>query len=268
MTTQVELIAAPPVARIRLSGSNGIQLLGADTRARLRTIVAELASRTDISVVVFEAEGRVFIAGADINELRSLTADNAADNSREGQSLMNQIAALKATTIAAIHGACAGGGCELSLACDLRIAASSARIGLPETSIGIIPGWGGTVRATRLLGGATARRMILTGELLSADAALRIGLVDEVIADDAFRAAVDQRVASLLTRGPQARAAAKRLTAQFEGPESAAQFEAEALAFAECYRTGEPAAGMNAFLEKRAAQWPAATEPTVTSGTT
>lgn len=255
MSTQVKLVTEGPVGRVQLFTDNGVQLLGADARAQLRQTVAEVALRNDLSVVVFEASGRTFIAGADISELKALNPETAYENSREGQSVMGQIADLPMTTIAAIHAACAGGGTELALACDMRIAASGAVIGLPETRIGVIPGWGGTVRATRLLGSAVARRMILTGELLPAATALQLGLVDEVIADEDFRDAVSRRVALVLGRGPHARRTASRLIAEFEGPDPAAQFEAEARAFAACYETNEPETGMSAFLEKREADW-------------
>ena len=255
MTTQVTLTTEGSLARICFAADNGIPLLTRNVRTQLDGVLDELERRPEISVVVLESEGRVFIAGADIKELIALTPENAADNSREGQAMMSRIEHLRATTLIAVHAACAGGGCELALACDMRMAAESVVIGLPETRIGIVPGWGGTVRATRILGSATARRMILTGELLPAARALQLGLVDEVVPDDAFRAAVETRIATLLARGPFARAQAKTLIRQFEGPDSAAQFEAEALAFAECYRTGEPQAGMQAFLEKRDAEW-------------
>jgi enoyl-CoA hydratase len=255
MTTTVTLTTDGSLARISFAADNGIQLLTRDVRTQLCGILAELEQRSEISVVVFEAEGRVFIAGADINELIALTPENAADNSREGQAMMSRIEHLPATTLIAVHAACAGGGCELALACDMRMAAESAVIGLPETRIGIVPGWGGTVRATRVLGSATARRMILTGELLPAPRALQLGLVDEVTPDELFREAVEARIATLLARGPFARAQAKKLIRQSEGPDSAAQLEAEALAFAECYKTGEPQAGMRAFLEKRGVEW-------------
>lgn len=255
MTTQVKLTTNGSLARICFEADNGIQLLTRDVRDGLCRILDELEQSSAISVVLFEAKGRVFIAGADINELIALTAETAADNSREGQAMMSRIEKLPATTVIAMHAACAGGGCELALACDMRIAAESAVIGLPETRIGIVPGWGGTVRATRVLGSAVARRMILSGELLPAQTALQLGLVDEVSPDESFRDAVEARIQTLLGRGPFARAQAKKLIRQFEGPDSAAQFEAEALAFAECYRTGEPQIGMQAFLEKRDAQW-------------
>lgn len=256
MTTHIELMVAGPVARIILRGEKGIQILSAETRRQLLAVIEHVA-RTDCSVVVFAAEGRTFIAGASIDELRSLDERAALNDSRAGQRLMSAIETLPQTTIAAIHGACAGGGTELVLACDLRFAADGAKIGLPETSIGVLPGWGGTVRATQLLGTAVARRLILTGELVAADEALRIGLVDAVFPAVKFGDEVEARVAQVLTRGSQARQRAKHLLHQHaaDGINLAAQYDAEARAFAECYRTGEPLEGMSAFLEKRPAKW-------------
>lgn len=256
MATEVTLETTGQLARIKLSGDRGIQLLGAETRQKINEAVAEIERRSEISVVVFESSGRTFIAGADINELRALDPETGYQNSQEGQAMMTRIASLRATTIAAIHAACAGGGTELSLACDMRIAAESAVIGLPETRIGVIPGWGGTVRATRLLGSDVARRLILTGELVTASVALQLGLVDEVSPDEDFRSAVDARIELVASRGPHARATAKALIGQFEGPDSEAQFEAESRAFATCYPTGEPELGMSAFLNKVSADWP------------
>lgn len=256
MTTHVELMVAGPVAHIILRGEKGIQILSAETRRQLLAVV-EHVSRTDCSVVVFAAEGRTFIAGASIDELRSLDEAGALRDSRAGQQLMSAIESLPQTTVAAIHGACAGGGTELVLACDLRFAADGAKVGLPETSIGVLPGWGGTVRATHLLGAAVARRLILTGELIAADEALRMGLVDAVFPSEKFSGEVEARVTQLLTRGPQARRRVKHLLRQHaaDGIDLAAQYDAEARAFAECYRSGEPLEGMSAFLEKRTAAW-------------
>ena len=256
MTTQIDLSLSGPVARITLRGEKGIQILSADTRRLLLDVVEQVAT-SDTSVVVFAGEGRTFIAGASIDELKSLDESGALADSRAGQQLMSAVESLPQTTIAAIHGACAGGGTELVLACDLRFAAVGAKIGLPETSIGVLPGWGGTVRATQLFGAAVARRLILTGELIAADEALRIGLVDTVFSAEQFATEVEARIAQLLTRGPQARQRVKHLLRQHaaDGVDLTAQFDAEARAFAECYRTGEPLEGMSAFLEKRPAKW-------------
>ena len=256
MTTQITLSVDGPVARITLLGDKGVQILSAATRQRLSEVV-EQVSQTDCSVAVFAATGRTFIAGANIDELRALNEQSAYEDSRAGQRLMSQIEALPQTTIAAIHAACAGGGTELTLACDLRVAAEGAKIGLPETSIGVLPGWGGTVRATHLLGGAIARRLILTGELISAEDALRIGLVDEVFPAEHFAFRVEKIITQILTRAPQARRRVKHLLQQHAagGVDLASQYEAEARAFAECYRTSEPLEGQTAFLEKRTANW-------------
>ncbi len=256
MTTQVDLSLNGPVARITLRGEKGIQILSAETRRRLLETVEQVATE-DCSVVLFAGEGRTFIAGASIDELRSLDEAGALQDSRAGQQLMSALENLPQTTIAAIHGACAGGGTELVLACDLRFAAEGAKIGLPETSIGVLPGWGGTVRAAHLLGAAVARRLILTGELIAADEALRIGLVDAVFPADKFSGEVEARIAQILTRGPQARQRVKHLLRQHaaDGIDLAAQYDAEAHAFAECYRTGEPQEGMSAFLAKRPVAW-------------
>lgn len=255
MSTTVDLQKKDYVARVTLRGENGIQLLSKDVRTELTRVLKEIAADRDCRVVVFAAEGRVFIAGADINELRAQTAKTARKFARDGQRLFQRIADLPAVSIAAIHGACAGGGCELALACDLRIASTGAKIGLPEVSLGLLPGWGGTTRATLLLGPAVAKQMILTGELLPAEAALRIGLVDEVVAADQLAAAVDARVSQILSRGPAAVRKSKELIEEFGLRSLDRLLRREAAEFAACYATGEPAEGLSAFLEKRVPRW-------------
>jgi enoyl-CoA hydratase/carnithine racemase len=255
MTMEVDLCFEGELARIRFEGKNGVQVFSADARVRLANVLAELEQAADCRVVVFEAEGRTFIAGADIKELQQLDYESGLAIARAGQRLMQRIANLNAVTVAAVNAACAGGGCELALACDLRLAAESAVIGLPEVKLGLIPGWGGTARAVRLFGSAVAKRMILSGELLSAADAARLGIVDAVIADAEFRDAVDHRVEQLLVGGPHALAAAKRLIAEFEGGDIESQLEAEAEAFARCCDNEESTEGATAFLEKRPPQW-------------
>jgi enoyl-CoA hydratase/carnithine racemase len=254
MTTRVELIHAEQHARVRFVGDKGIQLLSADTRDQLADALTELESRTDCRVVVFEAAGRTFIAGADINELQSLDAQSAAACSRETHALFDRIERLPAVTIAAIHAACAGGGFELALACDIRLAAESAKIGLPEVTLGLIPGWGGTVRVTRMFGPAVARALILSGELLPARTALAWGLVQEVEADDAFADLVQRRVDTYRLRSPAAVQTAKRLVRELCGADGD-PFAMESRAFGDCYDSPEAQEGIAAFLEKRPASW-------------
>jgi enoyl-CoA hydratase/carnithine racemase len=258
MSTTVELLATGNgVARVVFRSENGVQILSRAVCDELRAIVKRLKVDKTVRVIVFEAEGRTFLAGADLKELQALNRKTARKYSREGQRLFQRIAELPAVTICAIHAVCAGGGCELALACDLRVAGAGARIGLPEVTLGLIPGWGGTVRATLLLGAATARRIILSGELFGAADAATLGLVDAVFPDDRFRAAVDARVAESLKAAPSAAGRAKRLIAGIDAIELPDLLEMESEEFSRCYATDEPLEGLAAFLEKRAAGWTA-----------
>jgi len=256
MSTRVNVQINDTVTRISFESDNGIHILSGHTRRELSRAIQLISRDLTCRIVVFEALGRTFLAGADLSELQALTADTAEIYSLQGQELMSSIAKLRPLTICAIHAACAGGGCELSLACDLRIAASAARIGLPETGLGVIPGWGGTVRATKILGESAAKRLILTGTLFPASEALQLGLVDSVFSDDTFRPEVDQLIAHLLTRGPAALKRAKRFIDQLTGRNLKKALRREARQFAACYKSGEPTEGILAFREKRPPAWP------------
>lgn len=255
MTTHVELTINGPVARICFKSEKGIQLMSASTRSQLSGVMDQLEKNDSCRVIVVEAEGRTFIAGADIKELSQLDADSAVVMARDAQQLLRRIDRHPAVSVAAIHAACAGGGFEVALACDMRMAATSAKIGLPETSLGLIPGWGGCVRATQIFGAATARRLILSGELFDGEEACRMGIVDSVHADDAFRDAVNKRVEILVALGPNACCAAKRLISAFAPGDIDTMLQEEAEAFAARYTTSEPNEGLHAFIEKRAANW-------------
>lgn len=256
MTATIEIVRKEAgIARVVFQSENGVHLLARAVLDQLKAVLKQLKGDKSLRVVVFEAEGRTFLAGADITELRDLTRKSARRYAREGQRLFQRIAELPAVTIAAVHATCAGGGTELALACDLRLAAASARIGLPEVTLGLLPGWGGTVRATLLFGPAVARRMIFSGELLPAAEAARLGVVDAVFPDAEFRAGVDARIAQFLKAGPAAIAGVKRLIEDIYAIELEDLLDMEAEQFAKCYASQEPAEGTTAFLEKRPAQW-------------
>lgn len=258
MSTKAELRIEGPIARIVFSSPGGINLLSSDVRASLAEHLATIQGHRQCRLVVIAAEGRTFLAGADIKELHAVDGATAVRFAREGQMLFERLATLEPVTLAVINGACAGGGCELALACDLRLACQSARIGLPETSLGFIPGWGGTVRMTRLLGVATAKAVILSGELLTATEAHRIGLLHRVVADAELAGAAEAWVSQLLSRGPEALVRAKKTIETLGGSEEISESDAFALEAAEfraCYESGEPAEGLKAFLEKRPPKW-------------
>lgn len=248
------------VARVTFQSPKGIHILTRELRDELQQTLERLEQDQGLRVVVFAAEGRTFLAGADIHELRGLDSRTAYEYSRAGQSLLQRIEDLRAITVAAIHAPCAGGGCELALACDFRLAAAAAKIGLPEVSLGLLPGWGGTVRATRILGSAAARKLVLTGELLSASDAHSLRLVHAVHDDPQFGGAVEAFVQQLLSRAPQASRRAKRLLRGVDFRRSGRHFRREARQFAACYATNEPAIGLNAFLNKQAAVWEQGTD--------
>ncbi len=254
MTTTIDLKIADGVARVTFQNERGIHTLGVETREQLFSALDVITDDASVRVVVFQSEGRTYIAGADIKELKMLSFTTAEETSKEGHKLMNRVQNLSAVTVAAIHASCAGGGTELALSCDLRYASDEARIGLPEIRLGIIPGWGGTVRATRMFGPAVAKQMILPGDLMPAEKALRLGIIDEVFPMSEFRAGIDASVRNLLNAGPDASRIVKQTIADLCGCQTA-DFAHEAAMFAKCFADGQATEGTEAFLNKRPANW-------------
>ncbi len=252
--TNVSLTLDNGVARIVFEGPKGIQTLSLATRQQLRSLLEELTHDEQIRVAVFEGRGRTFIAGAEITELAELDEATALEVAREGQQLMQLVDNLPFVTIAAINGACAGGGCELALACDLRLIDEKAVIGLPEATLGIVPGWGGTVRARHLLGEANAKWITMTGQLLPASDALRIGLAHQLAAEGTLSDVVETLLTQLRKPSPYSQRQLKQLYRTMSSID-ATHFEAEARLFAECFTKGQAKEGLAAFVEKRSASW-------------
>ena len=163
-----------------------VNALNSKAMAELSEAFKELAANQAVKAVVFTGEGRnlTFIAGADIKEMAQLASPREAEEvARKGQEILNQIEKMTKPVIAAINSICVGGGNELAMACHIRIASDRARFGQPEINLGIIPGFGGTQRLARLVGASKARELILTGDMITAQEALRIGLVERVVPD-------------------------------------------------------------------------------------
>jgi enoyl-CoA hydratase len=200
--------------------------------------------------IIRGAGEKAFVAGADLAEFTGLQAEEAFRISRRGQSLFDKIAQSRKPIIAAINGLALGGGCELAMACHLRIAAESAKFGQPEVGLGLIPGYGGTQRMVSLVGKGKAMELILTGLAISAQEANRIGLVNEVVPADALIPRCEEILAVILSRS--ANAVGKAITAiQHEEAGSNEGYEAEAWLFAECFDHTDAIEGVNAFVEKR-----------------
>ncbi|HEY0104976.1 MAG TPA: enoyl-CoA hydratase-related protein [Rhizomicrobium sp.] len=215
------------------------------------------AARDDDAVrgVVLTGAGKAFIAGADIGELAKVSAFEAEQASRIGQGVLDLVENLGKPVIAAINGFALGGGCETAIACTLRLAAPTARFGQPEVKLGLPPGGGGTQRLPRLIGKARALRLILTGAMIDATEALRIGLIDEIVAADQLVARAEAILTQIAANAPIAvrlalEAANKGLdTSQGEG------LLLEASYFGLCAATEDKREGTAAFLEKRAPQF-------------
>jgi enoyl-CoA hydratase len=244
--TNVSLTSDGSLARITLSAESAVNVLSSEVLHSLGAVLARVAGDPKIRTLVVAAEGKVFVAGADIKEMVGFTAAQAQEYGQLGQDVFHDLELLPCVTIAAINGAALGGGLELALACDFRIAVKTAKLGLPEASLGLIPGWGGIGRLSRLVGHARAKRMFLTATPISAEVGHEIGLVNEIVnhAEE-----LDSRVAafckSFERSAPSAIALAKRASRDCD----------DLAAFADCFRTTESREGMAAFLEKRSAAW-------------
>jgi enoyl-CoA hydratase len=220
------------------------------TLEELRDTLAELALDASARVVVLTGSGeKAFVAGADIKYMSGLGVDAARAWGELGHRSAQLLETMPKPTIAAINGFALGGGCELALACDLRYAASTAKLGQPEVNLGIIPGWGGTQRLARACGLGVAKELVLTGRVIGAEEALRVGLVNGVHDPVAEQAG---EVAELLaSKSPLALAAAKRALNHVLQGDHVENLDREATEFAELFASEDAKEGMTAFVEKR-----------------
>jgi enoyl-CoA hydratase len=242
-----------PVATVTLNRPAVLNALNLQMLDELSTVFAELDGDDALrAVIVTGAGSKAFAAGADISELNALPGARAAEaQARRGQALTVAIERLRVPVIAAVNGFALGGGCEIAMACDIRIATENARFGQPEVNLGILPGYGGTQRLTRLVGEGWAMYLCVTGEMIDAAEALRIGLVQKVTPADGLIAEA-QRIAGLIAaKAPLAVAHAKRAIVDGAALTLADGLALEALRFGEATVTADFREGSSAFLEKR-----------------
>ena len=217
-----------------------------------RTFAAARGDQSVKCVIITGAGDKAFVAGADINELAKMTPIVGKFTSEQGQSVFMQIERFPKPVIAAINGFALGGGCELALACHIRIASERAQLGLPEVTLGVIPGYGGTQRMVRLLGKAKAFELVCTGDRIPAAEAEKIGLVNKVVAPDQLVPAAEEMAKKIMSRSPMAvRAAIEAINSGSEMPFDEGQV-LEATLFGLLCSTEDMKEGMSAFLEKRA----------------
>ena len=215
-----------------------------------------LEEQNEPMVAVITGKGeKVFVAGADIAEIERLTEETGKEFSRKGHGVYDEIASFPWPVIAGISGLCLGGGMELALACDIRVATENARFGQTEVNLGLIPGWGGTQRLPRLVGTGIARELVFTGRIIDAAEALRIGLVSRVVANEDLRGACMELANTILSKAPLAVKMAKR--AMNEGSRVVLEegLELEAMYFGKLCASEDMKEGIQAFFEKRAAKF-------------
>jgi enoyl-CoA hydratase len=240
-----------PVALLTLARPKALNALDRATLEALRARCAEIAASRDVRAVVLTGEGRAFAAGADVAEMRAHSPLEAQAFSRLGHEALAALEALPVPTIAAVNGYALGGGCELACACDWIYASSKARFGQPEVNLGLIPGFGGTSRLLRRVGVAWAKELVLTGEPIDADTALRIGLANRVFAPEELVAAAVQAGETIAAKAPLAVAHAKRLLQEGQDADVRTAHAFEQTAFGWIAASRDRAEGMDAFLEKR-----------------
>ena len=231
-----------------------VNALNLQAMRELSETFEELSEDPQAKVIVFTGEGKnmTFIAGADLKEMAQIGSREEAENlAKKGQEILNQIEQMKKPVIAAINSVCVGGGNELAMACHLRIASDRARFGQPEISLGIIPGFGGTQRLTRLVGASKSRELILTGDMITAQEALRIGLVDRVVPDGELLRQAWGLAKKIASKGSVALAYCLEAIAVGLETSLPEGLEHEAQLFGKIAQTEDMREGVRAFLEKR-----------------
>jgi enoyl-CoA hydratase len=238
------------VGLVTVDRQDALNALDVATLTDLRDRLRELAAEDDVRVVILTGAGeKAFVAGADIKYMSGLDVDQAKEWGALGHEAGRLLETMPKPTIAAINGFALGGGCELALACDIRYAASGAKLGQPEVNLGIIPGWGGTQRLARVCGLGVAKELIFTGRVIGADEALRVGLVNAVhdpVLDKARETAV-----LLATKSPITLRLMKELANRALGGDHAVNLDAEGETFGELFASEDAKEGLTAFVEKR-----------------
>ncbi|MDC0740266.1 enoyl-CoA hydratase/isomerase family protein [Polyangium mundeleinium] len=243
-----------PIATLTINRPTKMNALNAHLVAELARAFEALAASADgedaVRAAILTGAGKAFVAGADIGEMAEMTPVAAKRFADAGQRLCHRIEALPFPVIAAVNGFALGGGCELALACDFIYAAEGAKLGLPEVTLGVMPGFGGTQRLLRRVGAARARELVYTGDMVSAEQALVMGLVNAVHPAAELVLKARETAQKIASRGPLAVAAAKRVMLHGEGVDLASACEHEAQAFAGLFGSEDQREGMKAFLGK------------------
>lgn len=249
----IELAREGAVLVATIARPEAMNALNAETLKSISSLIDFVEKDHDVRVLILTGKGeKAFVAGADIKSFEAMSPQQAGDFAREGQATFSRLEDLAKPVIAAVNGFALGGGLELALACDMIVASEKAKFGLPECTLGLIPGFGGTVRLPRLVGTAKALELTLTGNMLNAQEALACGLAVKVVPHgEALKAALELAQA-MVARAPFALGYIKKSILAGRGRSVADASEIEAGLFGEVFKTEDKNEGVRAFLEKRA----------------
>lgn len=243
------------IALITVNRPQALNALNSGVFTEFADALEAIEADAGIKVVIVTGAGKAFVAGADISEMRDFSILKGRDFCLVGQRLFNRIEALSKPVIAAVNGFALGGGCELAMACDLRIASEKAKFGQPEVNLGIIPGWGGTQRLARLIGVGKAKYYIYTGELIGAADALQLGLVEKVVSPELLMETAWHTANLIKSKAPVALMMAKQAINCGLNMDLTSGIAFEAEAYTTSFSSIDRVEGMTAFLEKRAAKF-------------
>jgi enoyl-CoA hydratase len=253
--TNLTIDVSERIATLTVSRPDKLNALDGQTMDELERAIGELEARTDVGGIIVTGAGRAFVAGADISELATQSPAEALERARKGQRIFSRFEESAKPVLAAVNGFALGGGCELAMACHMRIASEAARFGQPEVKLGLLPGYGGTQRLPRLVGTGRALALLLSGDMIDAQEALRIGLVDRVVPGESLLAEARALMGRILQNAPLA--LGQCIAAVLRGRDLPLReaLEVEARAFGWLAGTEDAAEGTRAFLEKRAARF-------------
>jgi enoyl-CoA hydratase len=246
---------ADRIALVTISRPAVLNALNSDFFKEVNHFLDDLEPREDVRVLVITGEGKSFVAGADISEMSGMTPARASLFSGSGQATFGRLGSLRIPVIAAVNGYALGGGCELALACDFRIASKTAKFGQPEMNLGLIPGYAGTQLLPRLCGTGNALYMILTAETISAEDAFRIGLVQKLTEPETLMEEVMKLASRIASNGSQAVPVAKKLMREGLALPFDEACKLESSEFSKLFDEATTREGMKAFVEKRKPQW-------------
>lgn len=242
------------IAMVTISRPQALNALNSRFFLEMDALLAELGGRDEVKALIITGEGKAFAAGADIAEMVQKTQAEGREFSRTGQRTLRSLELFSKPVIAAVNGFALGGGCELALACDFRIASVKAKFGQPEVNLGVIPGYAATQRLPRLIGLGNALYLLLSAEMIGAEEALRMGLVQRVVEPDQLLAAAHELAKAISAKGPKAVRLVKQVTRKGFLMDFEAGCALESEAFGSLFEN-EAAEGMRAFLEKRPPKW-------------